>query len=91
MSVVAAAVVGSAVVGAYSSRKASKAQAKAAKSGMAAEERMAEKNLEFQREMAEQQRADFAPWRDIGQQALDAIWEGVQAGDFEPGAFDPFL
>jgi hypothetical protein len=85
MSVVAAAVVGSAVVGAYSANKASKAQAKAAKQGVAAEERMAEKNLEFQREMAEQQRADFAPWRDVGQQALDSIWQGVQSGAFEVG------
>ena len=73
MSVVAAAVVGSAVVGAYSANKASKAQAKSAKAGMAAEERMAEKNLEFQREMADQQREDFAPWRDVGQKALDSI------------------
>lgn len=89
MSVVAAAVIGSAVVGAYSSNKASKAQAKSAKAGMAAEERMAEKNLEFQREMADQQREDFAPWRDIGQQALDRVWEGVQSGEFEVGAFSP--
>jgi len=85
MSVVAAAVVGSAVVGAYSANKASKAQASSAKAGMAAEERMAEKNLEFQREMADQQREDFAPWRDVGQQALDAIWEGVESGAFEVG------
>lgn len=85
MSVVAAAVIGSAVVGAYSANKASKAQAKSAKAGMAAEERMAEKNLEFQREMADQQREDFAPWRDVGQQALDSIWEGVQSGAFEVG------
>jgi len=89
MSVVAAAVVGSAVVGAYSANKASKAQAKSAKAGMAAEERMSEKNLEFQREMAEQQRADFAPWREVGQQALDQVWKGVQSGEFDPGKFDP--
>ncbi len=85
MSVVAAAVVGSAVVGAYSANKASKAQASSAKAGVAAEERMSEKNLEFQREMADQQREDFAPWRDVGQQALDSIWEGVQSGAFEVG------
>ena len=85
MSVVAAAVVGSAVVGAYSANKASKAQQKSAKAGMAAEERMAERNLEFQREMADQQREDFAPWRDIGEQALNSIWEGVQSGAFEVG------
>lgn len=85
MSVVAAAVVGSAVVGAYSANKVSKAQTKSAKAGMAAEERMSERNLEFQREMAEQQREDFAPWRDVGQKALDSIWSGVQSGAFEVG------
>ena len=85
MSVVAAAVIGSAVVGAYSVNKASKAQASAAREGMSAEERMADRNLEFQREMADQQRADFAPWRETGEKALDAIWEGVQSGAFEVG------
>jgi hypothetical protein len=85
MSVVAAAVIGSAVVGAVSSSKASKAQAKGASEGMAAEERMADKNLEFQREMADQQREDFAPWRDIGERALNSIWQGVESGAFEAG------
>lgn len=85
---VSAAVVGSAVIGAYSSRKAGKAQAEGAEKGVAAEERMAEANIEFQREMAEQQREDFAPWRDTGQQALERIWSGVQAGDFEVGDID---
>lgn len=85
MSVVTAAVIGSTVVGAYSSNKAAKAQAKGQQAGMDAEERMADKNIAFQREMAEQQRADFAPWRNIGQKALDQIWQGVQSGAFEVG------
>tara|TARA_R110002073_G_scaffold614_1_gene4875 strand:- start:11423 stop:12127 length:705 start_codon:yes stop_codon:yes gene_type:complete len=85
MSGIATAIGVSAAVGAYSSNQASKAQAKSAKAGMAAEERMAEKNLEFQREMADQQREDFAPWRDVGQKALDSIWDGVQSGAFEVG------
>ena len=88
MSVVAVAVVGSAVVGAYSSSQASKAQAKSAQQGMAAEERIAAENRELQRELAEQQREDFAPWRDIGQKALDQIWSGVQSGEFEVGDID---
>lgn len=88
MSVVAAAVVGSALVGAYSSNKASKAQQKSAKEGAEAEKEMADQNIAFQREMAMQQREDFAPWRDIGQQALQQIWEGVQTGAFDPGRFD---
>lgn len=85
MSVVAAAVIGSAVVGAYSANKAAKTQAKATREGMNAEERMADRNLEFQREMADQQRSDFAPWRDAGQKALDSIWSGVESGAFEVG------
>lgn len=89
MSVVAAAVVGTALVGAYSAKKASKAQAKSAEKGVQAEQEMADKNIEFQREMAAQQRSDFAPWRDIGQGALEQLWKGVQSGAFDPGRFDP--
>lgn len=85
MSVVAAAIITSAVVGAYSANKASKTQEKGIDKGISAEERSTDKNLAFQREMADQQRADFAPWRDVGQQALTRIWEGVQSGAFEVG------
>mgnify|MGYP003628004119 CR=1 FL=1 len=85
MSVVAAAIVTSAVVGGYSANKASKAQSKSAKAGMAAEERMSEKNLEFQQEMAGQQRSDFAPWREAGERSLLAIEQGIQSGAFEVG------
>lgn len=85
MSVVAAAVIGSTVVSAYSTYSSTKAQQEGIEKGISAEERMADKNLEFQREMADQQRADFAPWRDVGQKALDSIWEGVQSGAFEVG------
>jgi hypothetical protein len=88
MSVVAAAVVGSAVVGAYSANKASKAQSKSATKGMEAEERIAYENRELQRELAEQQREDFAPWRDIGEKALEQIWSGVKSGAFEVGDID---
>lgn len=85
MSGIATAIVVSAGVGYLSADKSAKAQEKAAREGMAAEERIAADNLEFQREMADQQRADFAPWRDIGQQALNSIWQGVQSGAFEVG------
>ena len=88
MSGIATAIVGSAVIGGYASSQASKEGAKSSAAGMAAEERMAERNIEFQREMAEQQREDFAPWRDTGQQALDRIWSGVQSGEFEVGDID---
>ena len=82
---VAGAIVGGAGVSAYASNKASKAQQKGAEKGMAAEERMADKNIEFQREMADQQRSDFAPWRETGERALIAIEEGINSGAFEVG------
>ena len=89
MSVTAAAIVGSAVVGYAGAKMSADAQSKGAKSGSRAEERMSEANLEFQREMAEQQREDFAPWTEAGGQALEKLWAGVQSGEFDPGKFDP--
>lgn len=85
MSVVAAAVIGSAVVGAASTYMSSKEQAKGVQKGISAEERMADKNLEFQREMADQQRGDFAPWREVGERSLNAIEQGINSGAFEVG------
>ena len=82
---VAGAIVVGAGVSAYSSHKASKAQAKSARQGMAAEKEMSDENLIFQREMAEQQRADFAPWRETGERSLKAIEEGIASGAFEVG------
>ena len=85
---VSAAIVGSAAVGLVGSKMSSDAQAKAAKSGSRAEERMSKANLEFQREMAESQREDFAPWTEAGGQALEKLWAGVQSGEFEVGKVD---
>lgn len=85
---VAGAVVVSAGVSAYSQKKAGEAQADAAAAGMATEERIADRNIEFQKEMAEQQREDFKPWRDVGKQSLDKIWAGVESGEFEVGKVD---
>ena len=85
MSAVATAIVGSAVVGAYSASKASKAQVKGSKTGVAAEERISTANLELQRELADTQRADFAPWRDAGQTALTQIQDGIKTGAFDVG------
>ncbi len=82
---VAGALIGSAVIGGAAAYSSSKSQSKSAKKGMAAEERMADKNLEFQREMADQQREDFAPWRDAGQRALASIEQGIESDAFEVG------
>tara|TARA_R110002153_G_scaffold173631_1_gene326403 strand:- start:562 stop:1242 length:681 start_codon:yes stop_codon:yes gene_type:complete len=76
---------GSAVLSYVGSKKATKAQTKGITKGMEAEERIAAKNLSFQREMADEQRADFAPWREIGEKALNSIWEGVNSGGFDVG------
>lgn len=89
MSVVAAAVVGSAVVGGVSAYQSGKSQEKAAKSAAASQEAIADENIALQRELAEQQREDFAPWRDVGEQALNQMWAGVQSGEFLPEKFDP--
>jgi len=88
MSVVAAAVVGSAVVGGVSAYQSGKSQEKAAKSAAASQEAIADENVALQRELANQQREDFAPWRDIGEQALNQMWAGVQSGEFEVGDID---
>ncbi len=88
MSVVAAAVIGSAVVGGVASYSAGKSQEKAAKSAAESQEAIADENVALQRELANQQREDFAPWRDVGEQALNQMWAGVQSGEFEVGDID---
>lgn len=88
MSVVAAAIIGSMIVGAYVSKESAEAQAEGIEKGTKAQGKIASENLEFQREMAEMQRQDFAPWRDMGVQALDKIWTGIESGEFEVGKLD---
>lgn len=89
MSVVAAAIVTTTAYSASQSRRASNTQANSAREGIAAEERITERNLELQRELSEQQRQDFEPWRVAGQDALRRIREGIDAGDFVvPDDFD---
>jgi len=85
----AGAVIGSAVIGYVASEKAGDKAEKAQKKGLAAQEAMAEKNLAFQAELEDEQREDFAPWRDVGNQALTNVWQSIQAGDFDVGAIDP--
>lgn len=85
MSWIAAAVVGSAAIGAFSSNKAAKAQSKAAKDAAAASERAANESNAMQREMYELQREDMEPWRDTGGAALNQL--SVLMGlDVEPAA-----
>lgn len=89
MSVVAAAIIGSSVVGAVSANKAAGVQSKAIETGAKLEQEMGNKSLELQKELAEQQRTDFTPWREAGQNALQEITAGIASGEFDPGKFEP--
>lgn len=88
MSGIATAIGASAVIGAYSSHKAGKAQERAAKAGADAETQLGYANIDLQKELAQEQREDFAPWRDVGEKALNDLWSGVQSGEFEVGDID---
>lgn len=88
MSGIATAIAGSAIIGGISANKGAKAQERAA--GQAADSQLqaTRENIEFQKEVFEQQRADQAPWREAGQQALGMLQQGLQAGEFDPRNFD---
>ena len=45
-------------------------------------------NLEFQKELAAEQREDFAPWQEAGEEALIELKEGIASGAFEVGNVD---
>lgn len=85
---VGAAIAGSAIVGAGSSYLSSKAQAKSADKAAKAQSESADASLALQKELADQQREDFAPWRNIGETALEKLSAGVFNGDFEVGQVD---
>lgn len=88
MSVVVSAVVGSTVVGVYSSNKASKTQAAAAREGAAQQRVINDENVALQRELAQTQREDFAPWRETGEKALQQIFTSLNDGTFNVNAND---
>lgn len=88
MSGIATAIVGSAVIGGVVASKSASKQAKAADKAAQSQKDVELQSLELQKELANQQRGDFAPWRDIGQQALQKLWAGVQSGQFNVGQVD---
>lgn len=77
---VAAAVVGSAVVGAYASNKASKAQAKSTQQASDTQLQAQRETNEMQWDMYEQNRKDQEPWRKAGETALGQLSTGLKAG-----------
>lgn len=83
MSGVATAIIGSAVVGAGASYLGSKAQADAAEAATEAQTEASDENIQFQREMFDQQREDNAPWREIGEQSLQKLKSGMDAGAYD--------
>jgi len=82
MSVVAAAIIGSTVVGGVTAIASSSAQVGAAERGIESNETLSRENIELQKELAAEQRADLEPWRQTGINALEQIEAGVEAGDF---------
>ncbi|MGM0614763.1 MAG: hypothetical protein ACQES7_04290 [Pseudomonadota bacterium] len=84
MSGIATAVVGSAVIGAYSSKKAGDAQAKASASASDAQVIANQQNIDFQKEIFEQQREDAAPWREVGAKSIQQLRTAIDRGMFNP-------
>lgn len=80
MSVIAAAVVGSAVVGAYSASEAADSQAQAAGDASAAQLQAQRESNELQKEMYDQNRADMQPWREAGMGQLSQLTAGLNPG-----------
>ena len=80
MSVVAAAVIGSTVVGAVASNRASKTQAKSTEQASNTQLQAQREANQMQMDMYDQNRADMQPWRDAGMVALGQLGTGLQAG-----------
>lgn len=72
----------------YAGRQSSNAISGGSKRALRYQAVEADKNRAFQREILDQQRADFAPWREAGASALGRIMEGLSRGDYEPPRFD---
>lgn len=80
MSVVAAAVVGSAVVGGIASSSAADAQTDATNNASATQLQAQRESNALQEKMYDQNRADMQPWRDAGMGALSQLSTGLQQG-----------
>lgn len=87
MSAVATAIVGGAVVGAYATNRAASAQADASDRASDAQLQASRENIEFQREVFEQEREDARPWREIGTQSLEQLQTGIKSGKYDLSNF----
>lgn len=88
MSGVATAIVGGAVIGGISANESAKSQSKAAGKAADAQVQANDKNIEFQKAVFDQQRADNAPWREIGAQSLQQLKQGIEQGTYKVGSLD---
>lgn len=84
----AAAIIGSAAIGAGASVMGAKAAAKGQEKAANATVKANRETIAFQKEIFEQQRADAMPWRDAGIAALKQIQDGIASGAFDPSKFD---
>lgn len=87
MSAVATAIAGSAIVGGVVASRSASKQAKAAGQASDAQVQANRENIEFQKEIFEQQREDNAPWREIGAESLIQLRAGINSGEFDMSNF----
>lgn len=98
MSAIVAAVAGSTIVGVAAASSSSRAQSRAADraadaqiesadAAAAAQLQANRENIDLQREIFEQTRADQMPWQLAGQQALQQLQSDMASGRFDPGEF----
>jgi hypothetical protein len=80
MAWVATAVIGGAVIGAYSTNKATKAQQQAGEQANQTTRDTEEKRLAFEQKQADQARSDIEPWRIAGGNALTRLSAGTAPG-----------
>lgn len=87
MSWTAVAIVGSSLISGYFANQSSEAQSDSATEATEAVVEASDADLDFQREVFEQQREDTAPWREAGAATLQRMQEGMDSGAFDPGEF----
>lgn len=92
MSVVAAAIVGSLVVGGATAYYTAESASDSADKAVDAQTEASNANLELQRELAASQREDYEPWRAAGAKALEQLQAGISENAYSMGdaeTFDP--
>lgn len=73
----------------FGASRSSSSQQSASKRAVRSNEILTREERARQDRLLEEQRADFAPWREIGQEALGTIYDGIRTGTYDPPVFDP--